>query len=76
MSTASRTDHRVTQAELFAYALRLRNQPGQWVPIPTNSKNPDGRVNAQRKGRMPTLLPSDGFESRLHRGIAEARWVR
>lgn len=70
-----RTKHRVTQAELFAFAMRLKETPGRWVPIPTRSKNPDQRVNRQRRGLTSALLPEDGFESRINDGVAEARWV-
>lgn len=55
---------RVNYAQLYAYAQRLKENPGVWEPIPTRGKHPDRVVVRQRKGLIPALLPEEGFISK------------
>ena len=66
-------EHRVSYAQLYAYAARLReDHSGEWQPIPTKSRHPSQVVHRQRNGMIPALPPAE-FESRQLNNVAVAR---
>lgn len=65
--------HRVSYVELYAFAVRLEENPdGEWQPIPTRSPHASQTVHRQRNGMIPAL-PPERFESRQLKGVAVAR---
>lgn len=66
-------EHRVSYAQLYAYAASLReDRSGEWQPIPTKSRHPSQVVHRQRNGMIPALPPEE-FESRQLNNVAVAR---
>lgn len=65
---------RVNYAQLFAFSMMLKENPGEWHPIPTHSTNPDQIIVRQRKGLIPSLLPEEGYVSKQQDFIAYAMY--
>lgn len=66
--------NRVNYAELYAFAQKLKENPGTWEPVPTYSKNPDQVVARQRGGLIPALPPAEGYVSKQVNYVAMAAY--